>query len=105
MDTMIPLTIKPAGGKGVGVFARRDFNKGEFVYHEMNNRDISLISLTNHSCEPNCDIRLLMVVARRNIKKGEELTINYRQVGFAQQPQDFDCQCGSPYCVGRITIK
>jgi SET domain-containing protein len=101
---MIALTIKNAGDKGVGVFARKDFVKGEPIYHEMNNKSISMISLTNHSCNPNCNISLLMVTAKRDIKKGEEITINYYSVGFFQQPMHFACKCRSEGCMGHITI-
>lgn len=40
------------------------------------------IKFINHSCEPNCDVldhdeSTLNLVAKRNIKSGEELTIDY----------------------------
>ena len=69
----------------------------------------------NHSCDPNCYISSkLDVVARRQIWKGEELTIGYNEVSIDgymnkgsvlpvwDQRRSFDCQCGAPDCLGRI---
>jgi len=65
----------------------------------------------NHSCEPNCqaseecdeDGELHIVIrARRRIRAGEELFIDYRlEVGQAD-PADFPCHCGSPSCRGTL---
>jgi uncharacterized protein len=65
----------------------------------------------NHSCEPNCqaseesdeDGELQIVIrARRRIRAGEELFIDYRlEVGDAD-PADFPCHCGSPRCRGTL---
>lgn len=60
----------------------------------------------NHSCEPNCWHEGAQIVARRNIKKGEELTIDY---GTIMAPNglenDFACYCGSRECRKFITKK
>jgi uncharacterized protein len=67
----------------------------------------------NHSCEPNCqaseesdeDGELQIVIrARRRIRAGEELFIDYRlEVGDAD-PADFPCHCGSPRCRGTMAL-
>ena len=58
----------------------------------------------NHSCEPNCrDIcenGEIWIVALRDIKKGEELTYNYR-FGLEDFEQSV-CRCGSNRCFGYI---
>jgi uncharacterized protein len=69
----------------------------------------------NHSCDPNCYISSkLDVVARRQVWKGEELTIGYNKVTIANYMikgsvlpewdprRSFDCLCGVPSCLGRI---
>jgi len=55
----------------------------------------------NHSCDPNCDIlltqRTIWIVAKRDIKEGEELSYNY---GFTAK--QYRCQCGAKNCCGYI---
>ena len=51
----------------------------------------------NHACDPNTWLEGLDVVARRDIRAGEELTIDYATFcgpGMAS----FECECGSPDC-------
>jgi len=59
----------------------------------------------NHSCDPNLVSRILkghiLYVSRRAIRKGEELTIDYR---FDKKVERVDCKCGSPKCRGTINI-
>jgi D-alanine-D-alanine ligase len=55
----------------------------------------------NHSCDPNTWLTGLNVHARRPIKRGEELTLDYATfcgTGMA----GFDCQCGASKCRRRI---
>jgi SET domain-containing protein len=61
----------------------------------------------NHSCNPNCEIendgQHIWIVAKRDIKKNEELYYNY---GY--DPEDFEdhpCLCGSDNCVGYIVAE
>lgn len=56
----------------------------------------------NHSCEPNTAYDGLNVIALRDIKKGEELTLNYASF-LDEHMEPFNCQCGSPKCCGLIT--
>jgi SET domain-containing protein len=58
----------------------------------------------NHSCRPNCDVECidgrLWVIARRDIRAGEELTFNY---GYdLESYRDYPCRCGASDCVGYI---
>jgi D-alanine-D-alanine ligase len=55
----------------------------------------------NHSCEPNTAFDGLNVNALRNIKKDEELTLDYAQF-LDQNMEPFQCQCGSHKCRGLI---
>lgn len=55
-----------------------------------------------HSCEPNAWFEGLDVVARRRIKKGEEITLDFATFHNEQMP-DFECSCGEPECRGTIT--
>lgn len=56
----------------------------------------------NHSCTPNCDAQMeeehIWIIARRDIRAGEELSFNY---GYdLQDYEDHLCRCGSPECLG-----
>lgn len=66
--------------------------------------DWNLARLINHSCNPNCEAQIIRgriwIVARRRIRKGEELSFDY---GFDLDCwQDHPCRCGSEKCVGYI---
>lgn len=61
----------------------------------------------NHSCAPNCDAELhsgrILILARREIAAGEEVTFNY---GYdLTDYKDYPCQCGAPHCVGFIVAE
>jgi D-alanine-D-alanine ligase-like ATP-grasp enzyme len=55
----------------------------------------------NHSCSPNTAFDGLNVLAIRNIKAGEELTLDYAQF-LDENMEPFQCQCGAPNCRGLI---
>ena len=57
--------------------------------------------LFNHSCSPNCGFSSsINLVAIKDIKEGEELTIDY---AFCESfMEDFKCNCGSENCRGTI---
>lgn len=60
----------------------------------------------NHSCEPNIISRIvkghILYFAKRDIKKGEELTVDYH---FAPDVEMVPCGCGAPNCRGTINLK
>ena len=61
----------------------------------------------NHSCAPNCDAECIddriWIIARRDIRAGEELTFNY---GYdLPDYADHPCRCGAPECVGFIVAE
>ena len=51
----------------------------------------------NHSCNPNAWIDGLNLVARRRIKAGDEITVDYATF-YNEQMDDFVCHCGSRGC-------
>jgi D-alanine-D-alanine ligase len=51
----------------------------------------------NHSCDPNCWLEGLDMVARRDIPAGEELCIDYATF-CGPEMKPFDCLCTSPLC-------
>lgn len=58
--------------------------------------------LLNHSCNATVlDYGLGVGIAVRDIKAGEEVTIDYRTFG-RELPWEFACSCGSPTCVGTV---
>jgi hypothetical protein len=57
----------------------------------------------NHSCQPNTAYDGLNVIALRNIKKGEELTLDYASMLDDENMEPFECRCGSRKCRGLVT--
>lgn len=63
----------------------------------------------NHSCDENCDAiwnereRCLEIFAKRDIRAGEELSLDYGfgLTGFFEHP----CRCGAKNCVGYIVAR
>jgi D-alanine-D-alanine ligase len=55
----------------------------------------------NHSCDPNAWVDGLNLVARRKIKTGEEITIDYCTF-YNERMDDFVCHCGTRKCRGII---
>lgn len=60
----------------------------------------------NHSCEPNAGLfGQIMLVAMRDLKKGEEITFDY-VMSCSQKTEErvlFECNCGSKNCRHEIT--
>jgi len=59
----------------------------------------------NHACAPNCGFHMrgdvAMLVAIRDIARGEELTFDYSTIA-AEDPWRMACCCGSGECRGEI---
>jgi D-alanine-D-alanine ligase len=55
----------------------------------------------NHACEPNAWLEGLDVVARRAIRSGEEITMDYATFMNERMPS-FECFCGASKCRGTI---
>ena len=60
----------------------------------------------NHSCEPNLITwetgRRILLVSKRAIRAGEELTYDYR---FGADQDQYECKCGSRRCRGTINLR
>lgn len=86
--------------------------KGLYAYKYRGSNKISIepidhISrLINHSCKPSCYIKwnrkekMMTICAKRALKKGDEITINYSRGWF--KCHNIGCQCGSEGCWGYI---
>ena len=116
-----------AEGKGDGVFATRCFEVGETVMIGVierrlaqNNPHASQVSRfgyvllgglgpkVNHSCDPNCGVRLngsgaYDLVARRIIVWGDEITFDYAMRNLSIQHFPSRCLCGTRICRGSVT--
>ncbi|MBI5084665.1 MAG: SET domain-containing protein-lysine N-methyltransferase [Acidobacteria bacterium] len=60
----------------------------------------------NHSCDPNCHACIvrghILYLALRDIRPGEELTVDYR---FDHNVPKVPCSCGAAACRGTINLK
>lgn len=120
--------VQPTGAKGLGVFAQRSFAPGEFIFRRrhgriVRNADIGQLTAAerrhlceldfrrsaillppgcylNHSCDPNAMRSGVKVFARRRIRAGEEITIDYRLNAFGGER--FRCRCGTRACGGTV---
>ena len=126
---MPDVIVKKSKIEGKGIFAARDFKKGEIVlrWHgkqltsgevkKLPERDKKYVSYSgrkyffqqsperfvNHSCDPNTKVGDLCDIATKDIKKGEEITSDYSKdliPGFKMK-----CLCGSVNCKQIISRK
>lgn len=125
------IIIKKSKIEGMGVFANRDFKRGEIVIKwntdtflskkeaghipEREKRYIYPIGnrfllqqpparYVNHSCNPNTKVvDDASDVAIKDIRKGEEITSDY-SLSFAPD-EKMECNCGSRNCKGMILKK
>ncbi len=119
--------IKKSKIHGKGVFANRDFRKGETVikwdlsailtkeevdklpkkekrYASILKDDKYILHQTparyvNHSCDPNTYTKNTKDVASRDISKGEEITTDY---SFEVPGLYMKCNCGTKKCRGIV---
>ncbi|MDJ0731216.1 MAG: SET domain-containing methyltransferase [Crocosphaera sp.] len=119
--------LQETPGKGEGVFATKNFQPGELVmvgriekFVDKNNSHPSqielntyvmhagLISKVNHSCDPNCGIKVNETgghdfVAFKPIKIGDEITFDYAMRNYSVDYFGEQCRCGSTKCRSKIT--
>jgi SET domain-containing protein len=118
-------------GRAIGHYGGRRYGPGEVGERDWDNgltyvfglSDGSIIDGSdggnatrhlNHSCAPNCvafevdaddGTPQVVIEARRRIRVGEELFIDYAlDIGDAD-PADFPCRCGAPQCRGTMAMK
>jgi uncharacterized protein len=118
--------------RGRGVFAARDFGRGELVLETtgkalQHQTEHSLqigwdshfepdapVRLINHSCEPSLGVKTNIqgipdFFAFRDIRKGEEVTFDYAMTEYTHYPREdaslefnLTCLCGSVTCRGKL---
>ncbi len=116
-----------ADGTGDGVLTTRSFAAGEtvmvgFLVGALEENDSHATQVgpgrwarhgglgpkVNHSCDPNCGVRLndaqaFDVVARQQIDAGQELTFDYAMRNFTIDHFPAVCLCGATRCRGSVT--
>ena len=120
--------VREAGAKGLGVYARRGFARGEFIFRRRHARVVDAAGIAglfaeeqmhlceldwdrfavlappgcylNHSCDPNAMRRGVKVFAWKAIRAGDEITIDYRLNAF--DGSSWPCACGTPWCSGTV---
>jgi hypothetical protein len=92
--------------KGRGLFTLTEFQQGEDIYRfDYWSKELMPIHVTNHSCNPNARFNQDgMLVALRDIAKGEEITYDYLIHPIPASPWNFMCQCSSANCLGWINV-
>lgn len=115
-------------GKGEGIFATKCFVRGDIVMigiieeddidknhshaSQMGEFRYALhggsISKVNHSCSPNCGVKLNATgahdfVAMHAIEVGDEITFDYAMRNYVVEYFPFKCCCGTKNCRGSIT--
>jgi len=120
--------IKSTKNKGRGLFALRYFKKGELIFSYKKGKVVTkkgLSKLTkwesdhldeldrnrfevmekpacfvNHSCDPNTISKGRSYFTLKPIKKGEEITVDYRSKGIFKNK--WKCWCRSKNCKGYV---
>jgi pyrophosphatase PpaX len=123
------VAVKQTERKGRGVFALRNFRRGELIFRGKKGRivhkkDLPKLSpddgmhlnemgydtyeimrsperFINHSCDPNSISKGRSVIAIKPIRKGQEITGDYRINAF--DGNRWRCHCGSRNCKGWCT--
>jgi len=116
--------IRKSEKHGDGLFALKDFKRGESLYSLKKGRivkhnEIQNLSelekmhldkigkdeyeiiespgcYINHSCGPNAEEKDRTGYALKDIKRDEEITIDYDKIAHLEAP--FECHCGSKDC-------
>lgn len=117
-DSECSLTVRKSSIHGRGVFAKRALNTGkQIAYFEgyeidretaysltFGNKRIEptgILKHLNHSCSPNAWFQGRWLIASREIKPGEEITIDYIATE-SNISHHFHCDCMSKNCKSKI---
>ncbi len=119
--------LRDSPEKDEGVFATNSFEAGDIVMVGVIREVLSenhshasqigenehvlhagLISKVNHSCDPNCGIRVNETgahnfTAMKDIGVNEEITFDYAMRNYTIEHFPQQCMCGSKRCRGTIT--
>ena len=94
------LTIKASKVQGLGLFATQDFEADTVlgIVHIANKNfphgyiRTALGAFYNHSENPNCIVEtkdnLNLIIANVDIMRGEEITVDYREQPYLEQPKE-----------------
>ncbi len=86
--------------KHIGYNYALEFYPG-FYLAERSQKELDSSDFINHSCSPNCKIiDTLIMITRRSIKRGEELTTDFSN--HTKRGKKFICNCGAKNCKGTI---
>jgi hypothetical protein len=55
----------------------------------------------NHACDPNARVQGRLLIARRPIRAGEQVTFDYTTTEL-DMAEPFECGCGAKSCVGLV---
>lgn len=117
--------VRPSGPLGRGVFAVRDFRRGDLVIegvvekviakrgeHTFTIHGVHVVlagpaCLVNHSCDPNCRhvfnaSGTFDFIARRDIATGEQITHDTSAYEYEVEHFSQKCLCGSAKCRGEV---
>lgn len=89
------IELKDSKIEGKGIFTTDKLQKGDFIglAHTNGQPSTELGRFHNHSENPNSESVLIgsnrYIVTKTPIKKGEEITVDYRQQPELEQPEDF----------------
>jgi len=117
MNTMNMLAVR-ADNKYRSLIAKRAYSKGEVITNISNDNivkkanrftvqigreehaHVGKLAALNHSCDPNVilDTENLLMIARRDIAKGEELSYFYPSTEW-EMDAPFICLCGASSCI------
>ncbi|KAG2425031.1 hypothetical protein HYH02_015082 [Chlamydomonas schloesseri] len=92
----------PVGSRQRNWFEAYAYPIGEEVFVTWSDDPTTWAPL-NHSCDPNCWLRGLDLVARRNIAPGEQITADYATFCAGPDVAAFECDCGASCCRRRVT--
>jgi SET domain-containing protein len=118
-------------GREIGEYLGRRYAPGEMAERDWDNRLTYVFGLSdgsiidgaeggnatrhlNHSCAPNCQayevegedgVLRVVIEARRRIRAGDELFIDYALDIGDDDPADFPCHCGAPKCRGTMAAR
>jgi hypothetical protein len=119
--------LRKSSGKGEGIFATKLFKVNDIVMVGLIKETLNgnhshasqigeheymfhagLIPKVNHSCSPNCGIRVNETgahnyVAIKEIGVNEEITFDYAMRNYIIDYFPKKCMCGAKRCRGRIT--
>jgi len=119
------IEVRSSGQLGRGVFALRDFKKGDMVVngivekvienrgdHTFTIHGVHVVlagpaCLVNHSCNPNCmhvfnEFGTFDLIARRDIDAGDQVTHDTSAYEYEVEHFSQKCLCGSDNCRGEV---